>query len=265
MSLNKFTSFDRGEPVDMQINANQLKLNDAVQYPVGTFLKVGSGGVIEGVQESLSERNVYEATTVHTIPLTTAGTYFSMLPAFGFSGSNTFSPASLQNGDRIEFNCCGIYTTTTSPSPGLGQQGADFKLILSQGDESVKYENLFTAVTDNKGLLLSAARANTRRMFEMKVILHKRINNGGASLNFQVVTYFKTSSWYGIVQSGSNSYPSELSAVEVENITIPYSNTTQWRFEPQVASTNSSSSNPDFTMFVQRSTIRQYSGGGYPI
>tara|TARA_R110002153_G_scaffold57757_4_gene158695 strand:+ start:7570 stop:8367 length:798 start_codon:yes stop_codon:yes gene_type:complete len=264
MSLNKFTSFDRGQPVNMLVNANQLKLHDTTKYPIGTFLKVGTGGVIEGVESPRSERSMYEATQNVSLPLTVSGTYISMLPAFGFDGSTSFTPSSMENGDRIEFKCQGIYTTTASPSPPVSVAAADFKLILSPSDESIVYNNLFTAITDNKGVLFTSSQASLRRMFEITVILHKRINNGGAALNFQVVTQVHTSSWYGITQSASTSYPGSLTSFEAESITIPYSASSVFRFEPQIAASASGpTTNPDFTVFPQRSTIRQYYGGGY--
>jgi hypothetical protein len=264
MSLNKLTAFDRGQPVNMLLSANKLQLNDQTTYPLYSTLQVGADRIIYGTSGSSSTQNLYDSINTQTLNLTTAGTFQPLLRQInGFRGTNEFKPSSLRNGDRISFKCAGIYTTTTSPSPSISGQGADFKIIFSLGDESIVYNNAFSVITDNKGMVFSQAQANTRRMFEIDIDFYCKTANGAANNNFTIITKCKTSSFFGTNQgSGSQSIPYELSSYQQDDITISFSNATVLRFEPQMCSSVSSSSNPDFVVFVEKSTIRQHSGSG---
>jgi len=264
MSLNKLTAFERGQPVNMLLSANKLQLNDQTTYPLYSTLQVGADRVIYGTSGSSSTQNLFDSTNTQTLDLTTSGTFQPLLRQInGFRGTNEFKPSNLKNGDRISFKCAGIYTTTVSPSPSTSGQGGDFKIIFSLADESIVYNNAFSVVTDNKGMVFSHAQANTRRMFEIDIDMYCKTANGAATNNFTIITKCKTSSFFGTNQgTTSQTIPYELSSYEQDDITISFSNSTTLRFEPQMCSSVSSTSNPDFVVFVEKSTIRQHSGSG---
>ena len=264
MSLNKLTAFERGQPVNMLLSANKLQLNDQTTYPLYSTLQVGADRVIYGTSGSSSTQNLFDSVDTQTLNLTTAGTFQPLLKQTnGFRGTNQFKPSNLRNGDRISFHCAGIYTTTTSPSPSTSGQGGDFKIVFSIGDETIVYNNPFSVITDNKGMVFSHAQANTRRMFEIDIDFYCKTANGGANNNFTIITKCKTSSFFGTNQgTTSQTIPYELSSYELDDITISYDNNTTLQFNPLLCSSVSSASNPDFVVFVEKSTIRQFSGSG---